>query len=78
MALYQRSSDIKRVTDPAFDKEYRPGAMPEHPGIYRCLGCGREALGEHGRMLLPQEHPHSQQQGPVVWRLAVFAQPEPH
>jgi hypothetical protein len=79
MALYKRSGDIASSTDAAFDKEYKPGSTPDHSGIYRCKGCGREAVGEEARTLPPQNHhQHSTNQGPVLWRLAVYAQHEAH
>jgi len=79
MALYKRSNDIGASNSDAFDKEWKPGATPDHSGIYRCKGCGREVVGEQARTLPPQNHhQHSQDQGPVVWRLAVYAQHDPH
>ena len=79
MALYKRSSDVGSSSSDAFDKEFKPGATPDHSGIYRCKGCGREVVGEEARTLPPQNHhQHSQAQGPVIWRLAVYAQHDPH
>lgn len=79
MALYKRPEDIARSDHAAFDKEYRPGSAPEHSGIYRCKGCGREVVAEEARTLPPQNHhQHSQAQGAVIWRMAIYAQHEPH
>jgi hypothetical protein len=79
MALYKRDPDVGRSNDAAFDKEYRPGSTPDHSGIYRCKGCGRDVVGEQARTLPPQNHhQHVQAQGAVIWRLAVYAQHEPH
>jgi hypothetical protein len=75
MALYKWAAGIAYSDDAAFDKEYEPGQKPDRPGIYRCKGCGREVVGEDWRMLPPQKHhQHTQSQGPVIWRLSVFAQ----
>lgn len=79
MALYKRQGDVNASDHDAFDKEWRPGQQPEHSGIYRCKGCGREVVAEQARAVPPQNHhQHSQAQGPVIWRLAVYAQHEPH
>lgn len=80
MALYKRTADIGvAVTGTeTFDKEYKPGSAPDHSGIYRCKGCGREVVGEQLRTLPPQNHHQHPQMTPVIWRLAVYAQHEPH
>ncbi len=79
MALYKRASDVAQNQDNAFDKEFKPGSAPDHSGIYRCKGCGREVVGEQARTLPSQNHhQHTQSQGAVIWRLVVYAQHEPH
>jgi hypothetical protein len=81
MALYKRSADIAVATTgiEAFDKEYKPGSAPDHSGIYRCKECGREVVAEKARTLPPQNHhQHTQNQGPVIWRMDVYAQHDPH
>jgi hypothetical protein len=79
MALYKRTADIGQSNDAAFDKEFKAGNAPDHSGIYRCKGCGREVVGEEARTLPPQNHhQHAQNQGAVIWRLAVYADHKPH
>jgi hypothetical protein len=74
MALYKRDSDVTKTSDGAFDKEYKPGDSPDHSGIYRCKGCGREVVAEESRKLPPQNHhEHSPSQGDIRWRLTVYA-----
>ena len=79
MTLFKRSNDIEVSISPEFDKEYEPGDTPIRPGIYRCRGCGCEAVGDASRPLPLDKHPrHSMAQGTIRWRLAVAAQQEPH
>jgi len=79
MTRFRRSNDIEVSLSPAFDKEYNPGEMPDHPGIYRCSGCGSEIVAESSRPLPSDNHPkHAPTQGRIRWRLAVAAQREPH
>jgi hypothetical protein len=74
MALYKNSKWIVQSDDTAFDKEFKPGESPEHSGIYRCLGCGREVVGEEQRKLPSQNHhQHTQAHGSIRWRMAVYA-----
>ncbi len=62
----------------AYDQIFKPGAQPHHSGIYRCMGCGREAVAESSRQLPPPpHHQHTTGQGEIRWRLAVFAHNEP-
>jgi hypothetical protein len=81
MALYFRQADIGVATTgtEAFNQEYKPGSTPDHSGIFRCKGCGREVVGEQARTLPPQNHhQHTQSQGAVIWRMDVYAQHEAH
>ena len=74
MALYKYSQYIGTSTDAAFDKEYKPGETPDHSGIFRCMGCGREVVAEESRKLPPQDHhQHTQQQGSIRWKMVVYA-----
>jgi hypothetical protein len=74
MALYKNPNWIGKSDHAAFDKEYKPGDQPDHSGIYRCLGCGREVVGEEQRKLPPQNHhQHTQAQGEIRWKMAVYA-----
>jgi hypothetical protein len=79
MALYKRPSDIGTSASDEFDKKYGPGANVPHSGIYRCLACGRDIASNAGTPFPPQNHhQHTPAQGAIVWRMAVFAQGEPH
>jgi len=44
MTLFKRSNDIEVSISPEFDKEYDAGETPVRSGIYRCRGCGCEAV----------------------------------
>lgn len=79
MAVFKRSNDIEVSDSPEFDKEYKPGETPVRSGIYRCRGCGCEAVADAAKSLALDKHPrHSPAQGAIRWRLAVAAQQEPH
>jgi hypothetical protein len=74
MALYKYSQYLTANQDGAFDKEYKPGEIPPHSGVYRCVGCGREVVAEENRLFPPQNHhAHSYQQGAIRWKMAVYA-----
>jgi len=78
MALYKYGNLLTQSQDAAFDAVHTPGQIPPHSGIYRCVGCGREVVGEHGRTLPPQNHhQHTVQQGAIRWRMAVYADHNP-
>lgn len=78
MAIYKRNTDIGKSSSGTFDKEYKPGETPDHSGIYRCKGCGREVVAEESRKLPPQNHhEHTTSQGNIRWRLTVYADHEP-
>jgi hypothetical protein len=75
MALYQNAKWVTATTHAAFDTIFKPGNTPDHSGIYRCLGCGREVVAEQSRTLPPQNHhQHTTAQGDVRWQLAVYAE----
>lgn len=76
MALYKYAEYLQQSTDAAFDQIYGPGQRVPHSGIYKCQGCNREiAANEGGDPFPPQNHhQHTQQQGAIRWRLAVYAQ----
>jgi hypothetical protein len=74
MAIYKHDNFLDHSEDTAFDPEHKPGTVPPHSGIYRCMGCGHEIVAEHGRQLPPENHhQHSTQQGSIRWRLIVYA-----
>jgi len=78
MALYKHIGYLQQSNDAAFDKTYAPGATPDHSGIFRCLGCGREIVAEHSRSLPAQNHPqHTVQQGDIRWKLIVWPDHNP-
>jgi hypothetical protein len=74
MALYKFGKYLNQSDGDAFDKLWNPGETPEHSGIYRCTGCGREVVAEHERKLPPQNHhQHPPGEGNVRWKLIVYA-----
>jgi len=78
MALYNDSRYLAQSNDNAFNVDYNPGDQPPHSGIYRCMGCGREIVGEQQRQLPPQNHhQHAASQGRVRWRMIVYADHRP-
>lgn len=75
MALYKDVSHMHASTSDAFDAVYSPGTSTPYSGIYRCTGCGKENVSEHGKSLPPQNHHvHAVSAPPIRWRLQVFAQ----
>ena len=78
MALYKYASYLAPSDDAAFDQESRPGTPARFSGIYRCMGCGREAACNFGQSLPPQNHhQHNPIQGIIRWQLIVHADHEP-
>jgi hypothetical protein len=78
MALYKHANYLTQTTDASFDAEHRPGHQCPHSGIYRCLGCGREAACNHPDPLPPQNHhQHSHAQGSICWKIIVWADHNP-
>ncbi len=76
MAWYKYESHLHKFagTGNAYDKEYKPGSVPDHSGIYWCKGCGHEVVAEESRKLPPQDHhQHSPSQGAIRWYLIVYA-----
>lgn len=77
MALYKNENYLKKSTDGAFDHDYGPGTAAPHSGIYRCMGCAKEVASNHGEPLPPQNSDqHTSSQGPIRWRLIVYADHE--
>src|ERR1700726_4863759 len=78
MALYKNVNYLTSSNDAAFDKTYKPGKKPDHSGIFRCTGCGREVISEHSRTVPPQNHhQHDTSQGEVRWKLIVWPDHNP-
>ena len=74
MALYRYAHYLSRNDDPAFDQENSPGTRARFSGIYRCMGCGREAACNQGDPLPPQNHhQHNPGQDAIRWKLIVYA-----
>lgn len=80
MALVRNGNRVKvseanTESNVAFDKVHSPGEKCEHEGIYKCVGCGKEATIAGGKTIPPQNHhQHTQQQGNIRWQLFVYAQ----
>jgi hypothetical protein len=78
MALYKYPQYLTQSQDASFDVEHRPGGIPPHSGIYRCMGCGREIVAEEARQFPPQNHhAHTPAQGAIRWRMIVYADHNP-
>ena len=78
MALYKYAHYLQKSEEAAYDKEYGPGATGPYSGIYRCMGCHREAACNEGNPLPPQNHhQHTQAQGSIRWKLIVYADHKP-
>ncbi len=75
MALYKYASYLAQSDHSEFDKTYRPGDICPNSGIYRCDICSDEIASNKGNPLPPQNHhQHAPGQGPIRWKLIVFAQ----
>ena len=78
MALYKHAGYLAHATDAIFDESTEPGNAAPRSGIYRCMGCGREASSTEGHPLPPQNHhQHTRDQGSIRWRLTVYANHRP-
>ena len=77
MAWYKYKHYLNQYTglDDIYDALFKPGDAPPHPGIYRCIECGREVVSEQSRKLPPGNH--HKHVAPIQWRLAVYARHEP-
>lgn len=74
MAFFQHGNFLRNLRDPAFEMEHLPSAPAPWPGIYRCTGCGREAIASVGHTLPSQTHHlHGPGEGLIRWRLIVWA-----
>jgi hypothetical protein len=78
VATYEDTHHVRCVQHPAFQEVYPASARTPLSGIYRCDGCGRECVSIHYRPLPPEgHHQHTPSQGPIRWRLLVYADYEP-
>lgn len=75
MALYKDPQFVRLFNDDVFDIIYKPGDSATFAGIYQCVGCGHEIGIAQGHTLPAEGHPqHSESNGPISWKLLVFAQ----
>jgi hypothetical protein len=75
MAQYKYSQYLNKSDHSAYDTIHNPGAACPDSGIYRCEACGDEVACNKGTPLPPQNHhQHAAGQGPIRWKLIVFAQ----
>jgi len=78
MALYKYDTYVGKAQDAVFDEVRHPGVAAPLSGIYRCEGCGREAVSTESHPLPPQDHhEHTVAQGSIRWQLIVFADHRP-
>lgn len=73
MAAYKYPQYLRQwTTSDEFEKLYEPGSAGGWSGIYRCEGCGHEAVHTHDKPLPPQNHhTHTSSQGRIRWKLIV-------
>jgi hypothetical protein len=72
MAIYKNAGFLQQSEDIAFGQLHRPGSEAPYSGVYKCAGCGREAVSTAGKSLPPQNHhQHTIPQGQIRWRLIV-------
>lgn len=72
-AYYKYIQLLTKSDNAAFDEIHEPGETTPHSGIYVCVNCGKEATSVLGHPLPPQNHhQHSQSQGRIRWKLAVW------
>jgi hypothetical protein len=75
MAIYKTIDYLVKSDDKAFDALHDPGDSCPLSGIYRCENCHHEVASNQNQPLPPQNHfQHDQKNGPIKWRLVVFAQ----
>jgi hypothetical protein len=72
MASYKYRHLLSASEDLVFDNDHQPGDRAKLSGIYRCPACGREAVVKEGDAF-PSDHSHAVTEGPVRWRLLVYA-----
>ncbi len=70
MAVFKNKDYFEHSTNAAFDQIHEPGDHAPHSGIYRCEGCGENAVSTYSHPLPPQNHhQHTVAQGAIRWRL---------
>jgi hypothetical protein len=74
MAIYKYQAYLQQNSSTEFDQVYEASATTPKSAIYRCEGCGREAISTAGHPLPPQNHhQHTAQQGRIRWKMIVMA-----
>lgn len=72
MAIYKYPTFLQQSAHAAYDQIHAAAAATPYSGIYRCEGCGENAVSTHGHPLPPQNHhQHTAAQGAIRWRLIV-------
>jgi hypothetical protein len=71
MAYYKYAANLEQEpAAPEYDLVYHPATSTPYSGVYKCQGCGREAVSTYGHALPPQNHhQHTPSQGTIRWRL---------
>jgi hypothetical protein len=78
MAKYLYRHFTEQTDNELFDRNHRPNELAPRSGIYRCMGCGREAAVPEGNRLPGYDHhAHDREQGSPRWRLIVYADHRP-
>ena len=71
--LYKYPQYLSRTDSDIFDKDFTPGAITVHSGIYRCKNCGKEVTSVASHPLPPQNHHQHAGNIPIIWQLLVWA-----
>ena len=74
MAEYKYASILTHSENAAYDDVWHPASATPYSGIYRCTGCGREAISTRGHPLPPQNHHQHTNAIPILWQLIVASQ----
>ncbi len=78
MAHYRYDWAVLKSDSDAFDQTHHPDTPALYAGIYRCQGCGREiAIAERHKLPPQNHHQHAPADGPILWRLTVYADHRP-
>jgi hypothetical protein len=76
MAYYKYPQLFTHLQSDEFDTLREPGSPAGWSGIYKCEGCGKEAVSTAGHPLPPQNHhQHTLGQGRIRWRIIVTDKP---
>ena len=74
MANYKYANFLNVIAGREFDLVYGPSTPAPLSGIYRCEGCGHEAVSTKGNHLPPQNHhTHTVVQGKIRWQPIVIS-----